>query len=121
MSEWVKRLFATIDEMKADEFVSFFAKDAQFRFGNAKPVVGREGVLNAVKKFFLSIKSLQHDITGQWTGQWEQGNVVSVEAEVSYTRKDGTVVTLPCTSTLRLEGDLIRDYRIYMDISPVFA
>lgn len=121
MSGWVKRLFAIIDEMKADEFVTFFTKDAQFQFGNAKPVVGQESVREAVAEFFSSIHGLHHDITGQWTGQWEQGDVVSVEANVSYIRQDSRVVTLPCTSTLRLEGDLIQDYRIYIDISPVFS
>jgi hypothetical protein len=47
--------------------------------------------------------------------------VRSVEAEVTYTRKDGTLTqALPATSTLRMEGDRIKDYRIFADISPLF-
>src|SRR5207249_11722561 len=48
--------------------------------------------------------------------------VQSIEAVVTYTRKDGTVTRpLPVTSTLRMRGDLIKDYRIFMDVSPLFA
>ena len=31
----VTRVFETIDEMEADEYASYFAEDASFRFGNA--------------------------------------------------------------------------------------
>jgi hypothetical protein len=57
-----------------------------------------------------------------WSGRWEMGDVHIVESEVTYTRKDGTQTQpLPATSTLRMNGDRIRDYRVFMDISPLFA
>ena len=57
-----------------------------------------------------------------WSGRWEGAAVKSIEAVVTYTRKDGTVTRpLPVTSTLRMRGDLIKDYRIFMDVSPLFA
>jgi hypothetical protein len=52
---------------------------------------------------------------------WDEGDVEIVEALIDYTRHDGKVVTLPCTSILRKRGDLVQDLRIYMDVSPVFA
>jgi hypothetical protein len=30
------------------------------------------------------------------------------------------VVSLPATSTMRMNGDLIQDWRIFADISPVY-
>jgi len=57
-----------------------------------------------------------------WSGRWEGAAVKSIEAVVTFTRKDGTVTRpLPVTSTLRMRGDLIKDYRIFMDVSPLFA
>jgi hypothetical protein len=48
--------------------------------------------------------------------------VKSVEAEIVYTRKDGSrTPPLPSTSTIRLKGDLIQDYRIFMDLAPLFS
>ena len=68
------------------------------------------------------IGGLSHQIIGVWSGAWEGGEVKSVEAEVTYTRRNGTrTQPLPVTSTLRLQDDQIKDYRIFMDLGPLFA
>lgn len=66
-------------------------------------------------------ESITHIIQGVWSGAWEQGDVVSVEARVKYRLADGREIELPCTSTLRLRGELVADYRIFMDPAPAFA
>ncbi len=116
----VTRVFETIDEMKAGEYASYFAEDASFRFGNAEPIVGRQTIRDAMVVFFATIKGLRHEVVGVWKGEWEQGDVYSVETEVTYTRTDDEVVSLPATSTMRMYGDLIQDWRIFADISPVY-
>ena len=119
---WAAQLFATIESMAPDAFAAYFADDGVFRFGNAPPASGRPAIRAAVAAFFGEIGGLRHRVTGVWTGRWELGPVLAVEAEVTYTRRDGTrTPALPVTSTLRLEDDLIKDYRIFMDISPLFA
>jgi hypothetical protein len=48
--------------------------------------------------------------------------VISVETAVTYTRADcSQTPTLPATSTLRMDGELIQDYRIFVDATPLFA
>jgi len=116
----VTGVFETIDGMKADEYASYFAEDASFRFGNAEPIVGRRAIRDAMVVFFSTIKGLRHEIVGVWEGEWALGVVYSVETEVTYTRKDDAVVSLPATSTMRLDGDRIQDWRIFADISPVY-
>lgn len=117
----VTGVFQTIDRMDADEYASYFAEDARFRFGNAEPIVGRRAIRDAMVIFFSTIKGLRHEVVGIWKGEWERGDVYSVETEVTYTRKDDAVVSsLPATSTIRMEGDRIQDWRIFADISPVY-
>ena len=36
------------------------------------------------------------------------------------TRLDGSVVSVPCCNVFRLDGGLIAQYRVYIDIGPVF-
>jgi ketosteroid isomerase-like protein len=117
----ILRMFASVDRMDPDEVASYFTEDGSVRFGNAEPVVGRSAIREALAAFFSTIDGLRHDITGIWSGKWEQGEVYSVEAEATYTRKDGSEVKLPVTSTLRMKGDLVQDWRVFMDISPVYA
>ena len=116
----VTRVFETIDRMKADEYASYFAEDASFRFGNAEPIVGRQTIRDAMVVFFSTIKGLHHEVVGVWEGEWEQGDVYSVETEVTYRRTDDGVVSLPATSTMRMYGDLIQDWRIFADLTPVY-
>jgi hypothetical protein len=120
--DWLMGFFRLIDAMDADTASQAFADDGTFRFGNADPAVGREQVRDNISVFFAMIAALDHRITGVWSGDWEQGEVKSVEAEVVYTRRDGSrTMPLPVTSTLRMRAGLIQDYRIFMDISPLFA
>lgn len=116
----ITRVFGSIDEMKADEYASYFAEDASFRFGNAEPIVGRRAIRDAMVVFFSTIMALRHEVVGVWEGEWARGDVYSVETEVSYTRTDDGVVSLPATSTMRMCGDLIQDWRIFADLSPVY-
>src|SRR3954453_17245998 len=117
----MRTMYPLLDRTDRDEFASRFTEDGSFRFGNAEPVVGRSAIREAVAAFFSTIDGMRHDITGIWRGKWEQGEVYSVEAEVSYTRKDGSEVKLPVTSTLRMKGALVQDWRVFMDVSPLYA
>ena len=116
----VRRILATVDEMKADEFSSCFTEDGSFRYANAEPVHGRQAIAEAVEQFWSMIKGLRHDVIGIWRGEWEHGDVFSAEAVTYYTRHDSSVVGIPVTSTLRMEGDLVKDWRIFQDLAPLF-
>lgn len=117
MNDWTNQLFAAIDRKDAEGFVSFLAGDACFRFGNAPVVRDKENIRNVVSSFLSSVKGLRHHLLGVW----EQGNVVICEGEVTYARHDGSTLTLPFVDIFRMKGNLITDYRIFMDISPLSA
>ena len=115
-------LFSSIDAMDVAAVVGMFADDGVVRFANQERVVGRPGVQQAVETFFSGIRGLSHSVTGVWLGSWEEGEVVSVESEVTYTRLDGVrLAPLPATTTLRMKQGLIKDFRVFMDPSPLFA
>lgn len=119
---WVVDLFRAVDDMDASTFAKAFVDDGTFRFGNGEPVVGRDQVEANLSAFYDTIGGLQHEILGVWSGLWDGGAVCSVEAAVTYTRKDGTrTQAIPVTTTIRLVGDRIADYRIFMDASPLFT
>ena len=119
---YVADLFHAVDALNATAFAERFTEDGTFRFGNAPAVVGRRRIAESVAGFFSTIGGLKHDIVGVCSGAWEGGAVTSVETTVTYRRKDATVTdAIPVTSTLRMRGDLIADFRVFADISPVFA
>ena len=117
MSADVAKIFADIDSLDPAQFVAHLTPDAKFRFGNADPVVGREAVAAAVAGFFATIDRMKHHILNSWA----VGDTVIVQIDIEYLRKDGKSVSTPNADILIFDGDLVRDWQIYIDITPVYA
>jgi ketosteroid isomerase-like protein len=116
-TSWVKDYYAAVDAMDMEKYLAFHTDDIKFRFGSAPTTVGKEAVAQGLNQLWGALESLRH----QMSGVWQIGNVTIVEADITYTRKDGKVVVLPAASVLRREGNLVSDMRINMDINPLFA
>jgi ketosteroid isomerase-like protein len=110
-------LFAAIDACDSERFVGYLTPGAEFRFGSAPAVVGRDAIRQAVEGFFSTIAGLSHTLTRTVA----DGATLFCEGEVTYTRPDDSTVTLPFADVLRLEDGLFSSYRIYIDIGPLYA
>lgn len=117
-TQWVHDYFKTVDTLDADAIAAYFTDDGKFRFSNQPPAVGKQAVRDSLAQFFDTIEAMHHEKAGLWLG--DDGNSAVWETDVTYTRKDGTQVTLPCASILRSRADKIYDFRMNMDISPVY-
>jgi len=110
-------LFADIDTMDPDRFAAHLAPDAVMRFGNAEPVRGRDATRDTWAGFCETVDGVSHEIVEQW----RPGPATIVESNVTYTRKDASRVTVPVVTIYREDGDLISDYRVFIDLAPLFA
>ena len=110
-------LFAAIDAKDAAAFVSYLAEGAVFRFGSAPPVHGREAIREAVDAFFGTIAGCRHTIRNSL----RDGTTLVCEGDVTYRRHDDSEITVPFADIFEYEGDLIAEYKIYIDISPLYA
>ena len=117
MSRDVAGVFADIDAFDPDKFVAHLTPDAVFAFGNAEPVTGRAAIRAAVAGFFATIDGLTHHVRNVW----ELGDTAIAQIDVEYRRKDGKTVTVPNADILSYDGDLVRDWRIYIDLAPLYA
>ncbi|MBI5325437.1 MAG: nuclear transport factor 2 family protein [Ignavibacteriae bacterium] len=115
--QWVLDLLKSVDDNDADKFVSFLTDDCEFKFGNADAVVGNANVKAAVEGFFGSIKGLKHtDIETIISG-----DVVATPGVVTYTRHNGTTLSVNFCNLFRMKGDKIQKYNIYIDISQLYV
>ena len=110
-------LFAAIDRQDATAFVGYLTEDAVFRFGSAPAVRGREAIRAAVDGFFGTIAGCSHDVRKTL----RDGSTLVCEGEVTYRRQNDTEITLPFTDIFEYDNDLISHYKIYLDISPLYA
>jgi ketosteroid isomerase-like protein len=117
MSRDIAAIFADIDTLDPDKFVAHLTPDVTFRFGNNDPVTGRAAVREGVAGFFTTISGMSHHILNVY----ESGETVIAKIDVEYLRQDGKSVTVPNADILVFDGDLVRDWQIYIDLAPVFA
>jgi len=103
--------------MDAKAFASHLTEDCMLRFANADEVVGRDAIEEAIAGFFSTINGLSHHIVEKW----DVDDTTVVQLEVTYTRMDDRRVTLPAVTIYRRAGDLIDEYRIYIDLAPIYA
>lgn len=114
---WITELFACIDKMDTARWITFLSDDVTFKFGNSPEIIGKNTVGEAIDGFFSSIKSLQHKILGTWI----HPDTIFCQGEVRYTRHDESQITLPFLNMFGMQENLIKDYLIYIDITPLYA
>ena len=61
---------------------------------------------------------MRHELLDLWEA--EGGTVIAVMT-VHYERLDGQKLSLPCCNLFNTRDGRVHDYRVYMDINPVFA
>jgi ketosteroid isomerase-like protein len=116
----VRELFAALDAGNIETALGFMAEDVALRLGSFDPTVGHAGFAALATTMGGVVASMSHDLLAVWT-TGEPDPAVICEAAVTYRRHDGSELTLPCVSVFRVRDGRVADYRIYMDINPVFA
>ena len=114
--EWWTSLLATVDAKDVPGFLGYLTDDAEFRFGNGPSVEGREAVGALVEGFLGAIGGTKHVLTRHWDGEHSAVG----EGVVTYTRLDGTTLTLPFVNVFDLREGRISRYLIYIDNRDLF-
>lgn len=115
---FIKKLLAEVESNNLDKYLSFFTDDAEYKIGNAEPLIGHQGIGELASSVSQTIQSVTHDIKNIWQ---VEDNIAVCQADVIYNRKDGKVFKLPNITILRFRGEKIHKYQAFIDASPVFS
>jgi len=113
---FIREMFGVVDRQDSTTFLTYLTPDAVFSFGNMPPARGGPAIAAAFDGFCQSIKSLQH----AYVRFFDQDDVWIVEQIVHYVDQWDRRHSLPCVNILRFADDKVADYRIFMDVSPLF-
>jgi len=104
--------------LDTDAFVALLTPDVRFRFGSAPELHGRDAVRALVQQLFDSMNHVKHTTRKVLTDE----NQILLQADVEFAPKQGVPMTFPYVNVLTVEDDgLISEYRIHIDILPLFA
>lgn len=112
----IQGLFAAIDKFDTKTFASYLDEKASFKFANIPVITGKNNVFDFVAGFFQSIKAIRH----KNLEIYELEGIRFVMGNVTYTRLDGSTLSVDFSNTFRLNGDKIKDYLIFIDNSELF-
>jgi hypothetical protein len=118
VTELCSSVFDAVDAKDSARFASFFADGGRITFGNAPALIGRASILAGTEQFLGTITALRHRIVHEWV----TGRDTTLELSVTYTRLDGHDVTVPAAVIWTVDDDgLFADYRVFFDLTPVYA
>jgi ketosteroid isomerase-like protein len=109
-------IFAAFDAKDVAALADLMTDDVRLQIGNAEVVNGKAEFARALSAFFASVAAFRHTVTNVWSDL----DAIIAELRVHYTRLDGAELTLPCCNVFRLRDGAVADYRVYMDITPVY-
>jgi hypothetical protein len=113
-----RKFFATVDTMDVAGIAPLFTDHGRVVFGNSQPMVGIDEIRTGITGFFATIAGLRHEIVNEWN----VGDDAIFELKVTYERKDGQQVTIPCVTIFHTDdADKIDDYRVYFDVAPIYS
>lgn len=109
-------LFDAIDAMDSARFAEHLTPDVRFVYGSREPVEGKSAVTESVAAFFAAFQTIRHDV--ERVLECGSDDVVVI-GRVTYGTHDGRTVAVPFANVLSMHGSQIRDYRIYVDPTPL--
>jgi len=114
--ENINELFEAIDNRDAIKFATYISEDGKFTFGNAPSMIGRDNIRAGVGAFFDSITGLKHSLSKILFTD----NHIVTYGTVLYTRKDNSQLEVNFANVFKMQGQLIKDYAIYIDLSQLY-
>ncbi len=117
--EWIKDLYRAVDNTDEAGFADAFTEEGCLTWGNQDMITGSKKIEEYIGEFFCSIDTLDHSFSGIWSieGTEDADDILTLEADVTYTRHDGSCIIVPATTIIERDEKKAKAARIYVDIS----
>jgi hypothetical protein len=110
---WLERYYALLDSGNVREAAAeFLDPSCTFRIANAPPV----GLLDAARALSPSVRGTRHRLL---TVFGSDPGTIACELEITYTRHDGSSVTLPGALFGTVRDGRFLEQRAYIDQTPL--
>jgi ketosteroid isomerase-like protein len=115
--DYATEVYEAVDSKDEQQLARFLSENCTFVYANSEPVIGRNNIAASSRNFMALIAGIRHQLLDVWA----ISDVIVSRLEVTYTRKDGSILTVPAVTIWRVRNRQIEDYRIYIDVAPLFA
>ena len=109
----VENTFLADSRMDPAGFLAGLTAGAVFVLGGLPPMRGHAAIRAMLVDTFAAFLAVAHTLHRAFEGR----DLLIYEARVAYTLKDGRQVTAEYANVLEFDHDLVRHYRVYIDLS----
>ena len=113
---FIKDMYGIVDARDGTALAAMMTENGIFRFANMPAVQGRQEVAGFLDGFFQSIKGIAHD----QIEDWKVDGTRFATGRVTYTRHDDSALAIPFSVILKMDGDLIAEYLVFVDASELY-
>ena len=115
-TEIVRSLIGLFEALDVESAMTYFTEDALCRFGNYPPAVGKAAIASLIEvSQLIQLVRASFNINEIW----EIDDAVICQVETIHLCDRGKAIALPCAIVFRMEDDLVREMRVYIDSSPL--
>ncbi len=115
---WYLGYLVAIDDKNIVKYGTYLADDCIMIQNNQEPVRGKTVILAGLAKYWQAFRNLEHELLNIYGND----SAFALEALNHYERHDGGKVTVRAVAlTDRDEKGLVKHFRFYTDVTPVFA
>lgn len=114
---YASEVYEAVDSKDERQLARFLSENCTFVYANSDPVIGRANIAEVSRNFMALIAGIKHHLLEVWTVD----DVIVSRLDVTYTRKDGSTLTVPAATIWRVSNGQINEYRIYIDVAALFA
>jgi len=113
---FIKDMYSIVDAKDGAALAALMTENGIFRFANIPGVEGTEAITGFLENFYQSIKGIRHE----QIEDWKVDNTRFATGMVTYTRHDDSTLSIPFSVILKMQGDLIHEYLIFVDASELY-
>ena len=111
---WLTAFYAKVDALDTEGVLDGFAPEATMRYGSGEPMPGREAIRAGLTWLFTHYRTIGHEFRNVWAA----GQVLLVEATVTYGCADGRDVAVPALTIIEHHDGRVADLRVFIDPTP---
>jgi ketosteroid isomerase-like protein len=114
---WLREHYERVDANDFAYMREKFAEDAEVRFGNRPPAVGRAAIAETLSDFHSPFATSLH----RFVEVWYQGHITLIAFDVSYAMNDGSEVRIETFTILEVQDEMIKSMHVYIDEGPLLG
>lgn len=114
--QWLRGYYAAMDSGRFDEVAAHFTADVHTVYPTGIEVIGRDALMAQTQRALNALERIQHELVNVWA----EGDELVFELDVTYWRRDGGVVQRGGVGIFVMDGKLVREQRLFVDLNGVW-